>query len=52
MVIKNMNAKKVAILFLLGFCCVTVVPIVLMLLDAMMDSYERSILGRLISELE
>jgi hypothetical protein len=46
-----MNAKKIAILSILGFCCITVIPIIILILDAT-DCYPNSTLSKLIKELE
>jgi len=48
---KSMDAKKIGVLFLLGFCCITFVPLFILILDAT-DCYGTSTLAKLIKELE
>lgn len=46
-----MNLKKIAVLFLLVFCCITVIPVLILILDTI-DNYQESTLANLIKELE
>ncbi len=46
-------SKNGAIMFLIVFCCITVVPLLILLLNACMtENYEDSILSRLIQEMD
>lgn len=43
--------KSIAIILLLGFCCVSVIPILIIILEAADSGYENSMLVKLLREL-
>lgn len=47
-----MTSKRFVITFILVFCCLTVVPILLLLANAMAVDYDRSVIGGMIDELK
>ena len=47
-----MKYKNLTIMLLLAFCCLTVAPIIILILDAVGNGWDFSVLGRLISEIE
>jgi hypothetical protein len=47
-----MKSKNVIIGMLLFFCCITVLPIVIIILEACNGGYEYSILKRMIDQME
>lgn len=47
-----MKTKQVALTILLTFCCITVIPITLLVLNAMYEGWNYSVLGQMIHEMK
>lgn len=47
-----MKSKNIAILIVLIVCCITVAPLIILLLNAMCEGWDYCVLGKMIGELE